>query len=53
LATLPFVVAGVMLLRGSEAGRYGLALAAVGTFGLAVLAAWAVLIAIHWLEVEG
>ena len=52
LATLPFVVAGVVLLLGSEDGLYGVAVGAVGSFGVAFLAAWAVLIEIALIEDE-
>src|SRR3954447_3195844 len=47
VATLPFVVAGVMLLLGSDNGLYGVAIAAVGCFGVAFLDAWVLLIGIH------
>jgi hypothetical protein len=52
LATLPFVVAGVVLLFGSDDGLYGVAVGAAGAFGLAFLDAWVLLIEINRIPVE-
>jgi hypothetical protein len=53
LASLPFAAAGVVLLLGNDAGLYGVALGAVGAFGLAFLDAWTLLIEIHRSETDG
>jgi hypothetical protein len=47
LASLSFAVAGALLLLGNDSGFYGVALGAVGAFGLAFLDAWTLLIEIH------
>jgi hypothetical protein len=52
LATLPFVAGGAALLLGSKDGLYGVALGAFGSFGLAFLDAWVLLIEINLLGGE-
>jgi hypothetical protein len=47
LATVPVVVAGLAVLFGSENGLYGIAVGAIGSFGLAFLDTWVLLIEIN------
>jgi hypothetical protein len=42
-----------VLLLGNDAGLYGVALGAVGAFGLAFLDAWTLLIEIHRFGTDG
>jgi hypothetical protein len=52
LATLPLVAAGAVLILGNEDGLYGVALGAVGSFALAFLDAWVILIEINRFGIE-
>jgi hypothetical protein len=53
LASLSFAAAGALLLLGNDVGFYGVALGAVGSFGLAFLDAWTLLIEIHRSGTDG
>jgi hypothetical protein len=46
LAAVPVVAAGRVFLFGNEDGAYGVAIGAVGSFGLAFLGAWVLLVEI-------
>ena len=48
VAILPFVIAGVAVLRCGVEGLYWLVAGVVLTFLVAVADAWALLIEIHW-----